>query len=291
MVDESSFRGGLPRALLVLGRVSNLPTVWANCLAGWWLSGGGEIPRLLLLMVGASLLYVGGMYLNDAFDAEFDRQHRQERPIPSGIISLGTVWLLGVVWLLLGLLCVAPQGFPATILALLLIGAILLYDGIHKLVTFSPVLMALCRLLLLLLAAACGDYGVTGSALWSALVLAGYIIGLSYLARRESTLGVFGFWPMVPLAAPVILAWIVNIGDYRSFALALIVLLALWVAKCLIPLWTARPPNIGRAVSGLLAGICLVDLLSVADAPKPLCFTFLALFGLSLLAQRYIPAT
>jgi hypothetical protein len=30
------------RTLLVLGRVSNLPTVWSNCLAGWWLGGGGN---------------------------------------------------------------------------------------------------------------------------------------------------------------------------------------------------------------------------------------------------------
>ena len=28
------------RAWLVLSRGSNLPTVWSNCLAGWWLGGG-----------------------------------------------------------------------------------------------------------------------------------------------------------------------------------------------------------------------------------------------------------
>ena len=30
------------RTLLVLGRASNLPTVWSNCFAGWLLGGGGE---------------------------------------------------------------------------------------------------------------------------------------------------------------------------------------------------------------------------------------------------------
>ncbi len=291
MAEVTPFRGGLPRALLVLGRVSNLPTVWSNCLAGWWLAGGGSFPLLLTLMTGASLLYVGGMYLNDAFDAEFDRQHRQERPIPSGIITPGKVWMLGILWLVLGLVCVATRGFSSTLLALLLIGAILIYDSLHKLVTFSPVLMALCRFLLLLLAATFGDFGITGLVLWSAWVMAGYIIGLSYLARRESTLGAFGFWPLAPLAAPVLLALIVNVGEFRNSALALSVLLGLWVAKCIVPLWTLRPPNVGHAVSGLLAGICLVDLVSVADAPKPIAFTFLAFFGLSLLAQRLIPAT
>ena len=78
------------RALVILGRVSNLPTVWSNCLAGWVLGGGGftgdEPGRVLLLGAGATLLYLGGMFLNDAWDAPFDRQHRPERPIPSGAI-------------------------------------------------------------------------------------------------------------------------------------------------------------------------------------------------------------
>src|SRR3954466_5310656 len=79
------------RTLLVLGRVSNLPTVWSNCLAGWLLSRGGAPDELFLLCAGTSLLYVGGMFLNDVFDIEFDRQHRSERPIPSGAASLRIV--------------------------------------------------------------------------------------------------------------------------------------------------------------------------------------------------------
>ncbi len=42
------------RSLLILGRVSNLPTVWSNCLAGWLLSGGGGAIRFVLLCLGAS---------------------------------------------------------------------------------------------------------------------------------------------------------------------------------------------------------------------------------------------
>src|SRR5688572_13786957 len=106
----------LGRALLVLGRVSNLPTVWSNCLAGWALAGGVPLtadyrqmidePRnFLVLCLGASLMYIGGMYLNDAFDADFDRQHRRERPIPSGAIGVTAVWTLGTIWLIGGLAC------------------------------------------------------------------------------------------------------------------------------------------------------------------------------------------
>src|SRR5208282_3013153 len=92
------------RTLLVLGRVSNLPTVWSNCLAGWWLSGGGNFKSLPWLLGGSSFLYVGGMYLNDAFDVDFDRQRRAERPIPSGQIGRNTVWKLGGAWLALGII-------------------------------------------------------------------------------------------------------------------------------------------------------------------------------------------
>src|ERR1043165_7364980 len=87
------------RTLLLLGRVSNLPTVWSNCLAGWWLGGGGNFEKLPYLFAATTVLYIGGMFLNDAFDAEFDRVYRKERPIPSGKTSLEAVWRWGLAWL------------------------------------------------------------------------------------------------------------------------------------------------------------------------------------------------
>ena len=67
------------RSWLVLGRVSNLSTVWANALCAWMLGGGGEVTDLLVITVGLSLVYVAGMYLNDYCDIKFDIQHRPER--------------------------------------------------------------------------------------------------------------------------------------------------------------------------------------------------------------------
>ena len=88
---------------LRLGRVSNLPTVWTNALAGgvlgataargtdpWWAA-----LSILLAALALSLFYVGGMWLNDAFDAEIDAEERAERPIPSGAIERQTVFLGG----------------------------------------------------------------------------------------------------------------------------------------------------------------------------------------------------
>src|SRR6516165_9559823 len=136
------------RTWVVLGRISNLPTVWSNCLAGWWLGGGQQTNKLPLLLSGATLLYVGGMYLNDAFDAQFDAQYRRERPIPSGEVSATSVWRAGFGLLAAGVLCLFLLNLTCGILAVTLTLCIVAYDAVHKLITLSPVLMAACRFFL-----------------------------------------------------------------------------------------------------------------------------------------------
>ncbi len=282
------------RTWLVLGRVSNLPTVWSNCLAGWWLGSDGwdhDAKPLPLLLAGATLLYLGGMFLNDAFDANFDAQFRRERPIPSGAISKRTVWLGGFALLASGLGCMAFLGMKTAILAVLLAGCIVVYDAVHKVLTISPVLMAACRFILYLAAASTGSEGVTGAPVWCGLALGAYIVGLSYVAAKESARTAVRYWPCVFLAAPVALALLMNTGEYLKDALLLSAVLGLWFVRQLRHTFGAADRNIGRTVSGLLAAITLVDLLAVADAPKPFAAVFLALFILALLLQTCVPAT
>ena len=280
------------RTLLILGRVSNLPTVWSNCLAGWLLGGGGAIGKLLWLGAGATALYLGGMYLNDAFDAQFDQQHRSERPIPSGAIRVEAVWKWGLGLLFLGLITLCCFGRTTAILAALLAGSVLVYDAIHKIFAFSPVLMAACRFFLILVAASAAQGGVTGLSLWTALVLAAYIVGLSYLARKESTMASVRYWPCLFLVAPLVLALLVNAGDYKLPGLVLSSALALWMVRSLQFAFWSPQRNIGRSVAGLIAGIVLVDLLAVGGGGTALIAAlFVALFALALLFQRFIPAT
>jgi len=279
------------RTLLILGRVSNLPTVWSNCLAGWLLAGGGRGSDLALLCFGGTCLYVGGMFLNDAFDAQFDQQHRPERPIPTGAIEVGEVWAWGLGLLAGGLAALAQFPFATLVLAILLTGAILVYDAVHKIFAFAPLLMALCRFLLLLLAASVGAQGFPGLAVWAALVLASYIVGLSFLARSESTLAPLSHWPCLLLAAPLMLAFIVNAGAGQMRSLVLSAVLLFWILRCLrFALWSAQR-NIGRGVSGLLAAIPLVDWLAVGNGSALSGAAFLGLFGLALILQRRVPAT
>jgi len=279
------------RSLLILGRVSNLPTVWSNCMAGWWLSGGGELWSLLLLGGGGTCLYVGGMYLNDAFDAQFDWQHRPERPIPSGAIHASTVWMLGFSWLGIGLGCLAVFGKATMICAVLLAVAILIYDALHKIFEFSPLLMAACRFLLILVASSTAREGITGLSVWTALVMASYIVGLSYIARTESTLVALRYWPCVFLAAPLVLALVINRGEYQLRAVSLSAVITLWTLRSLtFALWS-RQRNVGRCVASLLAAIPLLDLLSIWDGSFLLAVIFVGLFLVALLLQRFVPAT
>lgn len=275
----------------MLGRASNLPTVFSNCLAGWILGGGGDNwSRFALLALGASLLYIGGMFLNDAFDAEFDTQHRRERPIPRGAIKERTVWQLGFGLLAAGLALVSALGLSTALLGLVLTAGILLYNAVHKMVAFSPVLMAICRLSLYLMAASAGMRGVTGLAVWSGIGLAFYVVGLSYIARKEATGVAIQRWPQLLLCVPVLLAWIVNDGPSRTAALLFIAIVGLWTVRSLRSVWFP-PHNVPRAVSGLLAGIVWIDLMAVADVPRATAAVFIALFLLALGFQRFVPAT
>src|SRR4051812_33867448 len=97
---------------LRLGRISNLPTVWSNVLTGTALAGAATADlRLFIVVMALSLFYVGGMYLNDAFDHVFDAKARPERPIPSGQVSAAQVHAFGFGMMAVGLALLAWVGF------------------------------------------------------------------------------------------------------------------------------------------------------------------------------------
>jgi 4-hydroxybenzoate polyprenyltransferase len=279
-------------ALLSLGRISNLPTVWSNCIAGWVLGGGGRVTDVLLLILGASCLYLGGMFLNDAFDADFDHLHRRERPIPSGRISLASVWRWGFGWLGIGTVLLVLLGNATGAFAALLLFSIVLYDAVHKLVASAPLLMAACRFLLVLTAASVGEQGATGLAIWAALALGFYVTGLSTLARHENSRSGLPRWPALLLATPMVLALLANASQHRLLVALQVFLVGLWLLRCLQPAMMAKEINVRRSIEGLLAGIVLVDLLSLGSAAGwELSLLFLALFLLTLLLQRWFPGS
>ena len=276
--------------LLVLGRVSTLPTVWSNCLAGWLLGGGGSLVAFGVLLLGASCLYIAGMFLNDAFDADFDRLHRQERPIPAGRITLDRVWQWGFGWLAFGTVLLVVLGSTTGAWVALLVLGILLHDAIHKVINFAPLLLAACRLLLYFVAASVADDGVTGMVIWSALALAMYVTGLGYLARHDRSKTAVPLWPIYLLLAPPVFALLVNSGGYRRRALFFILLAGLWIVQSVRLTYWVPDRNVSRSVSALLAGLVLVDLLVVGTGESLwVSLVFGMLFLTTLLFQRFAP--
>ncbi|HXC34845.1 MAG TPA: UbiA family prenyltransferase [Candidatus Acidoferrales bacterium] len=293
------------RTLLILGRVSNLPTVWSNCLAGWWLSCfsryGQFIPdrsyywKLPLLLLGTSALYTGGMFLNDAFDIDFDRQRRSTRPIPSGAIAEDWVWAYGWAWMALGVLLLIFCGLWTGALAVVLAACIVVYDATHKVITASPWLMGLCRFWVYVIAGTIGQGDYNGRPIWCGAALAFYIVGLSYVARRESGAtgrGLIPYWPLILLAAPILIAMLMDANSSRKPAIYLSVVLLCWIIRCVRTVFFGGEIIVVRIVTNLLAGIVFVDWLAIApQCPFAVGVIFALLFVLTLLAQRIVPAT
>lgn len=178
-------------ALLELARISNLPTVWGNVLAAWLLSGGPPSVLLVVVLVGASLVYAGGCTLNDAFDAAWDRRHRADRVIPSGRLRAGQVWLAGGLELLSGVVLLGVAGGDWGWLAAGLGVAVLVYDAWHKQSPLSVVVMGSCRWLLYLSAGAAALGGAAYPAaahVWGGVVWV-YVMVLSLVARGEAVAG------------------------------------------------------------------------------------------------------
>lgn len=182
-----------PRPWLVylkLGRVSNLPTVWSNCLAGGTLALHDAPPPLIAwVAVAVSLFYMAGMFLNDAFDAEHDRVARPERPIPSGWADRRRVMTIGFGLLAAGqalLMAAAPDTRPAVAMyGSALAALIVYYDWRHKRDRWSAVVMGLCRALVYFVAAAAVAGLVAPEVIRSAVLLALYVIVLSQIAKRD----------------------------------------------------------------------------------------------------------
>lgn len=280
------------RTLVSLARLSNLPTVWSNCLAGWWLGGHEDYSNLPWLFAGITALYLGGTFLNDAFDADVDRQHHPERAIPSGGISVAAVWSWGLAWLGLGAICLITIGTTTGVLAIILGVCIIVYDAAHKVVTASPWLMGVCRFWVYVIAGSAAGSELNGWPIWCGVVLALYVAGLGRFAQLETSRRPIPYWPLALLSVPVLLALIMNDDEKRADAMWVSLILILWLAYCIRPMFHSGQKNLSRIVSGLVAGIVWVDLLAVApDCPTPLRAVFLVLFVATLLLQRFLPAT
>jgi len=295
------------KTLLSLGRVSNLPTVWSNTLAGVVLAGASPVTwSMLPLLLAMSMAYVGGMFLNDAFDRKIDAKERPERPIPSGQIKAAEVFAAGftllagaIIFSFITALAWSGSAGKTVAAAFALTAAIVLYDCWHKNNSLSPVIMGACRMLVYFVAAHAAAASPNTLVYWGALVVLAYLIGLTFVAKQENTGRLTAQWPigflLVPIAAGAYLGW------YDKQTLIPLALFAIWVFYCVYLIRRGQnkssqnqgqSSDIPKAVTGMIAGISLVDAIFIAATSSLVIAAFaIAAFALTLFLQRYIAGT
>lgn len=283
------------RALLVLGRVSNLSTVWSNCLCAWVLGGTGQGSVFTALLLGSSLMYVGGMYLNDYCDVKFDKEFRPERPIPSRQVSQRAVLLLTLGLLGSGYALVAWVNLQVALLGALLLALIVAYNLVHKKTGFGVVLMAGCRTGVYLMVGAASLHGMNSEVVSAGILMFLYVLGITCLARTESTDGALSKTGLIAILAP--LFGILSAGAMNSLWIGVLLssgALAGWIYFAFSKAKVNGRLIVGKTVGPLLAGICLVDWAILSGMSQFSLMTggsLMAFFLIAIIAQRRIPAT
>lgn len=283
---------------LKLGRVSNLPTVWSNVLAALVIAGGvPSIATVVLLGLSASLLYVGGMYLNDAFDAELDAKERPERPIPAGEVSKGTVQTLGFGMLAAGVAGVGVHAvtfgtgtYAAVLAAAATVALIVIYDLWHKGNPIGPAIMGLCRVGVYALSALSVAPSLSEPVLWGGGLLLLYVLGLTYVAKHENSGTLGRAWPRACLYLPILY----SLPLLRSTLVVrlLVAGFGMWVGRSIDFAKKGTPAGTRTAVVSLIAGISLLDAMLIARTGHiDLIFPAIGAFGLTLVLQRRVAGT
>ena len=173
-------------AYLLLARVSNLPTVWTNVIAGAALAGAAMDVRLTIgVALAVSCWHSAGMWMNDACDASIDAVQRNDRPIPNGDVSRREVWIGTGVLALSGLaiMWAAHADRAAWLWVALLAAAIAYYNVRHKADPFGPAAMGLCRGLIYVISASALGQARALPVWLGALVLIIYVFSLTWIGK------------------------------------------------------------------------------------------------------------
>ncbi len=169
--------------LVELVRLPAVASVPGDSLAGASLAIDGRLSgRTALLPLSASLLYLGGMALNDYADRHVDASERPHRPIPSGRVSPGQAALVAHALTAAGLVAASLAGRRTLAVAVPLAAAVYAYDLVLKDTPAGPVAIAACRTLDVLLG---GSVGRLRDDAPAAAAIGVHTLVLSAVSRHE----------------------------------------------------------------------------------------------------------
>lgn len=278
------------RAWLDILRVSNAPTCVSNVLVGWMIGGGTDrLWPLIFITIVIIAIYLAGMILNDVFDADWDRRHRPDRPIPAGLIRRSTAGVVGGVLIVVATSSTVLLG-PAVLTATCLLAAmVLVYDACHRFWPVAIIGMSMCRCLVYLTAALVATEAPPAPwLLWSMIAIGLWTAGITLIARRESN-GKPMRWPVLLLPLSSLTAVAIGIQNWPLATLTglLLLLQMLWITTCLY-----RPAGVVPAVLGAIAGLSLLDafLLGLLGAPLPAMIA-VCCFAVVTIIHRPLPGT
>ncbi len=294
------------KGYLQLCRPPNLPTAAADVLAGLAIAGffvasetGSFIfpleEKAILLVVASVLLYAGGVVLNDVFDVALDTVERPERPIPKGIVPLKHAAIFGFSLLLTGVGASFVAGTLHGVVALVLAGAILLYNKYSKHHGFwGPLNMGLCRGLNLLLGLVYfGSFLQTGYCIIPVI----YIFAITRISQGE----VYGNNKRSILLAGLLYVFVIllvillhqKVTHLEPYYIYFLLLFSLAVYVPLIKAYRENgPKQIRNAVkAGVLSLILLDAALAVAHSSWIVGVLIVLLLPLSIILSRMFAVT
>ena len=258
-----------PRTFFELVRVPNVFRAPADVLMGIAVGGAPFRPALVLLLLASACAYMGGMALNDFFDAPRDARERPTRPIPSGRIARVSAGVVGGALLAASLALAAAVDVVALGVASALVAAILLYDGVLKASVLGPPMMGACRFFNALLGVSTGT--LDGGTVVPALLLFFYVLVLTLVSRFE----VVGARALVPrlgaaglgLATGAAVGWARTTGGTTVLGIGSAILLVAWLAPAFrAAIQEASPPRIIACIKVSVLGIILFDGIFVGAA-------------------------
>ena len=288
-------------------RIPTVFTAISNILCGYLITHQlktAELSQqtdLWLLLISSAGLYLGGMVLNDVFDAKLDAIERPERPIPSGRISRKAAGIFGALLMIIGTACAAAVGQGSLLIAVLIVVAVLLYDGYLKSTISAPLGMGTCRFLNLMLGASAAG---TITSVWQTTpmtVAAGlgiYIIGVTGFAKNEagksSSIGLFA-GVAVMLCGIGLDAWLVTTSGTKDAIpgcqMALLILGLNVLLRAATVVSNPQPGRIQRTVGLMLLCIIFLDALMVFGLTGDVkhAVLIIMLVAPASLVRRFIP--